>query len=304
MKNIALLLFALFLYGCSKDGNDFNETTYGISYNYNNVPIDLVEVNLNDGKVTKKSDVSNFDDLGYNEFNAYSRSENLYIYDVDPWTVGIVNLKNLTLEKIDISNDTTLGRIMSILMDDNDKKLFIIASAYKPTSKWPVLSIIPINLITKKIEPKSEITDPTDTLTAYISHIDSRGQRIFIKERFGRKTYIYDYNQNQTIVRSVNVEFLNINYDSERDCLFGATTDHGVYLASYFLESGEIKKTLLKDAVGVMNDCKVYNKNYKYYWQGVLNELNPYKIDLLKIELNSGNIVQKVTLSQPVRGIN
>lgn len=53
-----------------------------------------------------------------------------------------------------------------------------------------------------------------------------------------------------------------------------------------------------------MNDCKVYNKNYKYYWQGVLNELNPYKIDLLKIELNSGNIVQKVTLSQPVRGIN
>lgn len=301
-------LTAFFLLGCSKDDSTSKDVAYGICYNSDlthTVPLNFVEVDLNSGNVTKRADVSAFERLGHNGFHAYSKSENLYLYDINPLTIGVINTKSLDIKKIVLSEDTTIGGMRSMLLDDFNKKIFVIAPTYA-ISKQPILCVIPINLITGEIESKIEITSPNDTLTAYLCDIDSKNNKIYIKQKFGPKTYIFDYNYNKTTTMSVSPEFINLNYDTETNSLFGAVIhlNEGVYVESYFLDSGEIRKILLKDVSGVMNDCSVFNRNTRIFWQGVVSKSGHYKIDILKIDLGSGNIVQKVTLSEPVKGIN
>lgn len=311
MKNIFLFLFTVIVLGCKKDNIDFENRAYGISFTLNppnpKIFTGFVEINLNNGNINKKSDVFDYEELANNQYHVYSRSENLYIYGINTISIGIINTKNLTIEKIDLSKDTTLIIMRSILLDDDRKKLFVIEMTDYPGFKRKVLSVIPINLLTKKIEPKFYITSPNDTLSgAYISEIDIKNQRIFIKQEFGPKTYIFDYNLNKTTIISTNVEFLDLNYDAEKNRLFGITVylNDGIYLESYFLESGEIRKTLLKDVSYVMTDCKVFNKKTKDFWVGVDNKSDFLKMDMIKIDINSGDILQKITLSTLVSGIN
>lgn len=297
-----IILTLILMTACEKETYDYENTIYGVNFpGYQNVE-NFVGINLVNGKYDKRSKVDNFEGLAYASFHARSINRNTYIYNCTYSAIGLIDLSTLKVDKIDVWNDTTNARICSLVVDESKNILYVIATTYDKHQYW--ISIIPIDLITKKVLSKIDIIQQKDTIHYnFIADIDYKDKRIFIKPITGSFIYIYNYQSKSIEIKPFDINLMDINYDPKKDRLFGTCVyiDDGFYLVSYSLQNGIINNIVkIPQITFILNDCIYYNRNNESYWIGTRKD----KIELLKIDVANASIVQRISLNEPVKKLN
>lgn len=307
MKKNILFLGLLLLLSCEKENPDYNNTAYGISNIGSSNPNSFVELNLINGTYLNRGKINDFEGLKYSSIHARSFNQNIYIYNVDQYSIGLLNLSSLMVDKIALWPDTTLSRFGALVVDEEKNILFVIANTYNSQSvQHRMISITPVNLITKEILPEINFAQEVDTGNYYcVADIDYIEHRIFIKVS-GTILYIYNYQSNILETKVADCDFMDINYDSKKNCLFGTCIylNDGFYLVSYNVANGKILKMgKYKDVSMLPNDCFYYNKITSSYWIGLYNSLNNQKNELLKIDLNDASVTERFAFEEFINNI-
>lgn len=302
MRKILFVISLISLFGCEKNNYNKTDTVFGVCYPDNLVPSDFVELNLNTGSIDSKGNIDGFQGLSSSQYQARSYDLNLYIYDVDPITVGFIDLLNLNIETVDIYSDTTILGIESLEVDEFSNTLYIVTTSFYKSKNQYWLSLIPIDLSTKTIMTKIDVVE-VNSYTQYISEIDYTNQKIFIKQKSGSTLYSYDYSIDKIVLKECNVNYYDINYYPKENSLMGTTLElnKGFYLVSFSIENSEIKEIgKYQDIESIMQDFLFFDKRNSTYWIGTLNNENINKRDIIKVNLEDASVIKRVTLEKPV----
>lgn len=305
---ILFSLFIILFVGCKKEKtNDTDPSNYGISFIGSSFPKSFGRVNLANGTFTTIENIDKYEGLCYSPRNARSINKNLYIYDIDPLTVGIIDLSSFNLSKIDLSMDSTISGIESFSVDELSNLLYIVTGT-RTINNQHFISLIPIDLNNNTIHQKINVIQQTDTIYyGFLSSMDYKGKRIFIKPISSSKVYIYYLAQNNIETRSTTAHFYDLNYNEAENSIFGLTDNlDSVFCLSAF-SLNDYKTNIigkLPYIFSLMNRSLFYNRIDKSYWIVEVHYETHEVFDLLKIDITNANIIQRNSLPNLIQKIN
>jgi len=162
---------------------------------------------------------------------------------------------------------------------------------------------VPISLENKKVLPTINFMKATkEYLNSFLSEIDYKNKRIFIKASDNSELIIYNYDKNNLQTKQMNAQLMDLHYNSFRNCLFGTGhSTNSFSLFEYSLTNNEIKSIGNYVGVDAVNIHGFYydRANNTYWISGYLNGSK-----LLNINLTDATIKDSFLSKKDIQYIN
>lgn len=312
MKKLLSIFILLSLLACKKDENPTSNVIAGITYNsyqYNpnfiSTPDSLVSINFSNGNLSNIGAVKNFKGLSDIRHQTRSLNKNLYIYHSSNLKIGFIDLLTNKQELISLGNDTTLYRIISLLVDETDNTLYMVSISYNYQTGKDWLGIIPVSLTSMEVLPKVNFMLAPAIDSYCVSDINFHSKEIFLKPNQGDSLYVLNYQTNSLHTLIFDKVLFDLHFNDSRNCLFGSGFSKNKFgLFELSLSTGSVNMIGEYSEIQAMGmNGNYYNKNDNSYWLMGLKQ-NSLNYQLINIDLANALITKSLPISKQLQFIN
>lgn len=313
-KYIVPIFFLVVIFSttsCKSDDEIYPNLVYGISFPKYSVsePDSIVQIDLTTGKYKNLSTAKEFEGLNSTKYIAYSRKQNVIVYDIHRSKVGFIYLDNGTNETMDFNNDSTFEGIKSLQIIEGKDLLIVLIGRFNYSDNTKALEVVEVNIKTKNIISRLQFVDFDNTLNVF-ADVDEANSRIFLVPDNSSnpldKLYIYNYAIKELTSQPINTSFLDVHYSSGNQCLVGSSyAKEGIGLFSYSLNNQKTDTIGIYSGINaILPKMNYFDKKTNLYWLGIVADQGPNYLKLTNISLSNASFSKSFPMPKVINIIN
>jgi hypothetical protein len=308
---IVAIAFSIIFMSCSKDSeNNTDEFVVGISYHFLDIingPFyadNIVKLNLQDGKYENLISCLDYNGIESSSIQAKSNNKDLYFYR-NGRIINVFNINTFEHYSFDFTDSLQLSIPISIEIDESSNTLYLLGLSDKEDGSV-IFSLYPIDLNTFTLLPKIDFVNSEISLPVsidYITTIDETNSLFFVKaskytENYS-DLYILNYQTKKIEKKEFNSKIEKVHFYDKY--LFGWYWNDNNQLTFdfYSLNSNQIiSQKTINGIDNILNQSSYFSKKTNIYWLGIYEGVD--SMSMCQINLEKGEIIQKVHLSEPI----